>query len=336
MRSFQDLVDPRSLARARAPGPVRREPSRRRFRRSPSRRRRGGRERVGAPLPRALGICHGIGGFATCGDSLPGARDPWARSPRSTRLLLDDDEHGRPTKATCLSGAPRPTRRRTRKQLRVAPYVTQLDDRARLPWSTWPCRFFRQLSPRQLTAFRDDVTFLIKADDKVSLFEYAVQRLVFGGFCSGLFLNRAGSGREATTAARSPLGVLQWLLSTLAENARHAVHADEARYAFQLGASSSCAEAGARVKFLPRRPVRVARARCARLDSIGRRLARDQEARHRIVCGIDCRRRSRDRSGRGIAARDRRRARVPDASAARAQEPLKAFARHGAGGRLPS
>ena len=49
---------------------------------------------------------------------------------------------------------------------------------AKLPLVSMVLPALKRLSPAQLTAFRNDVVFLTRADNTINLFEYAVHRLV--------------------------------------------------------------------------------------------------------------------------------------------------------------
>jgi hypothetical protein len=69
-------------------------------------------------------------------------------------------------------------RRANAETLRLAPLAAQLPPQSKLPLVAMVLPALKGLSPNQLTAFHDDVNFLIKADRQVSLFEYAVHRLI--------------------------------------------------------------------------------------------------------------------------------------------------------------
>ena len=72
----------------------------------------------------------------------------------------------------------RRTHDRTKKRCASRRWPAKSSRKAKLPLVGMVLPALQRLSPRQLSAFRDDVTFLIKADNQVSLFEYAVHRLV--------------------------------------------------------------------------------------------------------------------------------------------------------------
>ncbi|HTU25435.1 MAG TPA: M48 family metallopeptidase [Pirellulales bacterium] len=62
--------------------------------------------------------------------------------------------------------------------LRLAAHVAKLKPEDRLPLVSLALPALKGLSPRQLDAFTKDVNFLIAADHQVTLFEYAIQRLI--------------------------------------------------------------------------------------------------------------------------------------------------------------
>jgi Zn-dependent protease with chaperone function len=129
---------------------------------------------------------------------------------------------------------------------RLAPYVAQLNAEARLPVVAMVLPALKRLSPRQLAAFHDDVEFLIGADNQVSLFEYAVHRMVRKRLVPRLEQRFA---RPATSSnLQSLLPACAGLLSTLA----YAGGAPEqAEQAFQVAIERLLGQ-GANVKPLQR------------------------------------------------------------------------------------
>jgi Zn-dependent protease with chaperone function len=104
-------------------------------------------------------------------------RDPLGAVATIYALLLDDDEPDvRQEQNEYLST--RANRRAYQEMNRVAPVVATVSAEAKLPLVSMALPALHELSPAQLKEFRDDATWLIKADRKVSLFEYAVHRLV--------------------------------------------------------------------------------------------------------------------------------------------------------------
>jgi Zn-dependent protease with chaperone function len=104
-------------------------------------------------------------------------RDPLGAVATIYALLLDDDEPDvRQKQLEYLANRADP--RANQETLRLAPFVAKVEAAARLPLVCLALPALHALSPQQIAAFRDDLEFLIKADSKVSLFEFAVHRLV--------------------------------------------------------------------------------------------------------------------------------------------------------------
>ena len=104
--------------------------------------------------------------------------------------------------------------RSNQETLRIAPLAGQIKLEAKLPLVGMVLPALQRLSPRQLSAFRDDVTFLIKADNQVSLFEYAVHRLVLKRLLPRL--EQAPAKKVKYDKLAQVLAPCQRLLSTLA------------------------------------------------------------------------------------------------------------------------
>ena len=131
---------------------------------------------VGAPRIRHLDYA------AALVESLPasvtsGVRDPLGAVATIYALLLDDSQSAvRARQLQYLATQADP--RANQETLRVEAQVSQVPPEAKLPLVGMVVPALGRLSPRQLAAFGNDVHFLIKADDQVSLFEYGVHRLV--------------------------------------------------------------------------------------------------------------------------------------------------------------
>lgn len=131
--------------------------------------------------------------------------------------------------------------------LRLVPLVERVQAREKLPLVSMALPVLQGLSPSQLEAFRDDVTCLIKADKRVSLFEYAVHRLVLKRLLPRL---ERQPTKELRYTSLAPLAsAASGLLSTLAHSGTR--DDDQALRAFQLGAEKLSAS-GARVELWPR------------------------------------------------------------------------------------
>jgi hypothetical protein len=163
-------------------------------------------------------------------------------------LLLSTDEAGvRRTQLEYLATKADP--RVNAETLRIAPSIAPVKAESRLPLVAMTLPALKGLSSRQRQAFADDVLFLIKADDRVSLFEYAVHRLIVRRLVDRL-VHRAGATTSPGFTTLIP--AISALLSTLAQWGSSDDAA--ARRAFDAG-----------VKMLPGKPTDVtllARAKC--------------------------------------------------------------------------
>ncbi len=114
-------------------------------------------------------------------ESLPAPMRAAAHEPYGARalihvLLLSDDDEARPKQKQRL---------RDHAEPEVAEQVERLEKHgggvqpeARLPLVEMALPALQRLSPRQYQAFRDNVTQLILADDRVSLFEWSLRRVL--------------------------------------------------------------------------------------------------------------------------------------------------------------
>ncbi|UCD74849.1 MAG: M48 family metallopeptidase [Phycisphaerales bacterium] len=104
----------------------------------------------------------------------------------------------------------------------LLPIVEQLDAKLRLPLLDMALPALRELSPGQYQAFRNNIEVLVRADERIDLFEWTLQRVLLNHL-------EPEFGRVRTPRARyhslSPLRAqCEVLLSTLA----HVGHRDEA------------------------------------------------------------------------------------------------------------
>ena len=183
---------------------------------------------IGAPRTRHIEYASELVG------SLPpevaqAVRDPLGAVATIYALLLDDDEpHVRDLQLQYL--AEHADARSNAETMRMQGVVSHIAPETKLPLVSMVLPALKNLSPQQRTAFHDDVVFLIKADQKVDLFEYAVHRLVLKRLVARLDGVRKPL-RPATPA--SLMSAASGLLSTLA----HAGSADPqaASWAFQAG-----------------------------------------------------------------------------------------------------
>ncbi|MGD9721155.1 MAG: M48 family metallopeptidase [Pirellulales bacterium] len=152
-------------------------------------------------------------------ESLPleiasGVRDPLGAVAIVYALLLDPEENEvRRKQLDYLAGhADRPADAETR---RIVPYVQQVGAEMKLPLVAKALPALVALSPRQRKAFAEIVVQLIKADQRVSLFEYAVHRLILTRLVGRLTHKTTGSGTRPTMGTLAP--AVSGLLSTLAQ-----------------------------------------------------------------------------------------------------------------------
>ncbi len=160
-------------------------------------------------------------------------------------LLLNDHEADvRRRQLEYLAGKADP--RANREMLRLASLVTDLEPQAELPLVSMVVPALDALSPAQLAAFHDDVVYLVNADDKVNLFEYAVHLLVAKRLLPRVEKRRTPRVRHDKLAPLAP--ACSGLLSSLVSYGTR--DATQAERAFALGAEKLAAD-GTRVERLP-------------------------------------------------------------------------------------
>ncbi len=130
---------------------------------------------------------------------------------------------------------------------RIIPAITKVRPESRLALVAMTLPALKLLSPRQRKAFGDDVLFLIKADNRVSLFEYAVHRLILTRLVDRLAHRPPRSVQPQTIARLVP--VVGTLLSTLANWG--STDEASARHAFDEG-TKLLPSAGVKLALLPR------------------------------------------------------------------------------------
>lgn len=157
-------------------------------------------------------------------------RDPLGAIASVYALLLGDEQSDvRPLQLEYLASKADP--RVHEETLRIAPFVARVPAEVKQPLVSMVLPALKALSPRQLASFRDDVEFLIKADSKTSLFEFAVQRLVLKRLLPRLDGN---SPTRVSFNSTDSLQACNVLLSTLAYAGTR--DASQAVGAFQLAA----------------------------------------------------------------------------------------------------
>jgi Zn-dependent protease with chaperone function len=173
-------------------------------------------------------------------------RDPLGAVATIYAILLDNDDSAvRQKQLEYLATQADPMAHQ--ETVRLAPLVAQVKAEARLPLVGMMLPVLKGLSPPQLAAFRNDVLFLINADNKVSLFEYAIHRLVLKRLLPRLEQQQSGGVKYTTLAPLLP--GCAGLLSALAYFGTQ--DDEEAARAFDLGLEPLRGE-GASVELLPR------------------------------------------------------------------------------------
>jgi Zn-dependent protease with chaperone function len=167
--------------------------------------------RVGTVGPAELAYAAGLVA------DLPALPEHLAREPFGARavifgLLLDADEAVRRLQLDELAARSEPTLMR---DLNAAlPAIEGLAPEARLPLVALCVPALRQLSPRQYRDFVATVQALVQADQKISLFEFALQRHLLTHLGGHFGQARARQAPQRTAAALAgPIGVV---LSALA------------------------------------------------------------------------------------------------------------------------
>ncbi len=104
------------------------------------------------------------------------AREPFGAIALVYALLLDDETSIRDAQIQSLQGQADPTI--LRELNRVIPQVESVPPQARLPLVELAIPALRRLSPAQFKQFVEEVRHLMEADNRVSLFEYALRRML--------------------------------------------------------------------------------------------------------------------------------------------------------------
>jgi hypothetical protein len=164
-------------------------------------------------------------------------RDPLGAVATIYALLLDDDEPD-VRKAQMEYLSQKADARAFFETKRTIPMLAQLNAEARVPLVSMTLPALYGLSPNQLSAFRTDVETLIAADKKMTLFEYAVQRIVLKRLLSRL--QRKPIVSVGYDRLESIMPACQQLLSTLALAGGNA---DEAARAYLVGMKKLASDA---------------------------------------------------------------------------------------------
>jgi hypothetical protein len=186
--------------------------------------------RIGTVDPQRLAYAAGLL------ESLPTPVQRLTRDPYSARaliyaLLLDGDDRIRQAQLRSLATSADP--KVFEETGKAVSSVDQLDPAARLPLVELAIPSLRQMSPDQFRAFQKNVRMLMEADQSISLFEFALLRLLmrhlapqFGG---------RGEPRVRHTSPGAISGPTASLLTAIARVGQPD-RGEEARRAFDLGA----------------------------------------------------------------------------------------------------
>ncbi|TXD38935.1 M48 family metallopeptidase [Lujinxingia vulgaris] len=186
---------------------------------------------IGNPSPERLVYCSSLLG------ELPRAimearSDVMGASALVFALLMDDREEGRRPQIELLHA--QTSEAMLREVRRLWEHVKGLDAEFRLPLVDLLFPTLRRMTPAQYGTFRELVGGLIYADDRVSLFEFVVQKVLMHRL--EVALGRPGRRSTQFVAMRAMLPELQLLLSALAIMGHE--HLSEARAAFDAGRSA--------------------------------------------------------------------------------------------------
>jgi len=159
------------------------------------------------------------------------AHEPYGARAVIYALLIDRDSEAREIQLERLARHADPAVCEVTRGL--LPIVEGIDAGARLPLIDMLIPALRELSPGQYAAFKENVAELIKADRKIDLFEWTLQRILLHHLAPGFEKVRAPRERRASLERVAPH--CEMVLSTLA----HAGGRDAAAAlsAFQRGAS---------------------------------------------------------------------------------------------------
>jgi len=103
--------------------------------------------------------------------------------------------------------------------IRLGHAVRRLGAENRLPLLDMAMPALRQLSAGQYGLFKENIRVLIEADGKLSLFEWALQKILFHHL-EGQFTGHSGRQAKKTTLQKSA-GACSMLLSLLVYSSRH-------------------------------------------------------------------------------------------------------------------
>ena len=242
----------------------------------------GDRPRTGIPAAVMAGAVDHIGrpseahiGYAArLLRSLPAALVAAAHEPYGARaliyaLLFNQDAGPRQAQLAHLEKAADPgVFAETRKLL---PLVAQLDVRARLPLVDISLPALRELTPAQYDTFRQNVEILVRADDRMDLFEWSLHRILLHDLAAGRTkAHPSGVAHHTIEAVQAPFELLLSILAYAgARSARDA---------------SAAFEQGRRAAGLPQATLHAVEA--GRLDALDDALATLDQAAPQVKRGV--------------------------------------------------
>jgi hypothetical protein len=241
---------------------------------------------------------HHVSYAAGLQSQVPDALREAAQSPFSARallyaLLLDAAPGVRQAQLAQLQAGAEP--RDYQETLRLADLVRPLPDAARLPLLDRAMPALRQMSPPQHQVFRAQVEALIHADQKVSLFEYALHCML------RRYLDMDYNRQRPVVRYRVPDQVLPQMTMVLSLLAWAGRYAGLYRHGIHRRAVA------ARSVFTPS-------VRCSIADA-GPGVSRSETPRAGELCSLHPRRRASHCARGGVAAGHQRHAGVSDATA---------------------
>ncbi len=133
-------------------------------------------------------------------------------------LLLDDDEQIREKQLGVLQERAEP--QSCQETIRLAPQVGKLPDDARIPLADMAVPALKELSPTQYVQFCEIVDALVRADDKIDLFEFTLQKMLLST------LDVHFERRKPTRTQYYGLGKLGGPLAIVLGTLAHAGHKD--------------------------------------------------------------------------------------------------------------
>ncbi|WP_422927836.1 M48 family metallopeptidase [Singulisphaera sp. PoT] len=160
-----------------------------------------------AQLAYAAGLLESLSGPLT-----EAVRDPLSAQAVVFALLLDADESVRGSQLGWLEQHVLPAS--VRETRMILPEVSRLAPEARLPLVELAAPALRRMTPAQLHDFLRSVDVLIQADQETTLFEYALQRLLYQHVVS--LVTKAKPPAVRFTTAPSLVGPVSVILSALA------------------------------------------------------------------------------------------------------------------------